>query len=55
MVGAVILLTEMGVFKGVSMSGVDRSVQQRSLLGSWDEDVELMARPDGEVSEEVME
>jgi len=54
-VGAVMLLTETGVFKGVSVSGVDRSVQRRSLLGSWGEDVELMAGPDSEVSEEVTE
>jgi len=42
-VGAIVLLTKGGVFKGVSVSGVDRSVQRRSLLGNWDEDVELMA------------
>jgi len=28
MVGTVMFLTKMGVFKGVSMSGVNRSVQQ---------------------------
>jgi len=55
MVGTIVLLTKRGVFKGVSVSGVDRSVQQRSFLGSWGEDVELMAGPDGEVSEEVTE
>jgi len=55
MVGTVLLFTEGGVLKGVSVSGVDRSVQRRSLLGSWGEDVELMARPDSEVSEEVAE
>ena len=54
-IGTVVLLAEMGVFKGVSVSGVDRSVQRRSLLGSWGEDVEFMTRPDGEVSEEVTE
>ena len=55
MVLAVAFLTEVGVFKGVSVSGVDLSVQRRSLLGSWGEDMELMARPDGEISEEVTE
>jgi len=55
MVGTVVLLAEMGMFKGMSVSGVDRSVQRQSLLGSWGEDVELMTRPDGEISEEVME
>ena len=54
-VGTIVLLTEVGVFKGVSVSGVDRSVQRRSLLGSWGEDVELMAGPDGEVSEKMTE
>jgi len=54
-VGTVVLLTKMGVFKGMSMSGVDHFVQQWSLLGSWGEDVELMAGPDGEISEEVIE
>jgi len=54
-VGTVVLLTEMGVFKGVSVSGVDRSVQQQSLLGSWGEDVELMAGPDGKVSKKMTE
>jgi len=54
-IGTVLFLAETGVFKGVSVSGVDHSIQRQSLLGSWDEDVELMARPDGEVSEEVME
>jgi len=55
MVGTVVFLTEAGVFKGVSMSGVDRSIQQRSFLGSWGEDVELVTRPDGKISEEVTE
>jgi len=55
MVGTIVLLTKRGVFKGVSVSGVDRSVQQRSLLGSWGEDVELIAGPDGKISEEVSE
>ena len=54
-IGTVTLLTKMGVFKGVSVSGVDRSVQQQSLLGSWGEDVEFMAGPDGKISEEVTE
>jgi len=54
-VWTVVFLTEMGMFKGVSVSGVDLSVQRRSLLGSWGEDVELMTRPDGEISEEVTE
>ena len=54
-IGTVALLAEVGVFKGVSVSGVDLSVQRRSLLGSWGEDVEFMAGPDGEVSEEVVE
>jgi len=54
-VGTIALLAEIGMFKGMSLSGVDRSVQRRSLLGTWDEDMELMARPDGEVSEEVTE
>ena len=54
-VGTVMLLAKRGVFKGVSVSGVDRLIQQQSLLGSWGEDVEFMARPDGKVSEEVME
>jgi len=55
MVGTIVFLTETGVFKGMSVSGVDRSVQQQSLLGSWGEDMELMAGPDGKVSEEVTE
>jgi len=55
MVGTIVLLTEMGVFKGMSVSGVDCSVQRRSLLGSWGEDVEFMAGPDGKVSKEVTE
>jgi len=54
-VGTVVFLTKMGVFKGMSMSGVGHSVQRQSLLGSWGEDVEFMAGPDGEVSEEVTE
>jgi len=54
-IGAVVLFAKMGVFKGVSVSGVDRSIQRRSLLGSWGEDVEFMTRPDSEVSEEVVE
>jgi len=54
-IGTVLFFTEVVMFKGVSVSGVDHSVQQRSLLGSWDEDVELMTGPDGEISEEVME
>ena len=54
-IGTVLFFAEVGVFKGVSVSGVDRSVQRRSLLGSWGEDVELMAGPDGKVSEEVTE
>jgi len=55
MIGTVLLLAERGVLKGVSVSGVDRSVQRRSLLGSWGEDVEFMTRPDGKISEEVVE
>jgi len=55
MVGTVLFLAEVGVFKGVSMSGVDRSVQRQSLLGSWGEDVEFMTGPDSEVSEQVTE
>jgi len=55
MVGTVVLLTKVGVFKGMSVSGVDHSVQRRSLLGSWGEDMEFMAGPDSEVSEEVAE
>jgi len=55
MVGAVLFFAERGVFKGVSMSGVDRPVQQRSFLGSWGEDMEFMTRPDGKISEEVAE
>jgi len=55
MVGTILFSTKVGMFKGVSVSGVDRSVQRQSLLGSWGEDVELMTRPDGEVSEEVAE
>ena len=54
-VGAVTLLTKMGVFKGMSVSGVDCSVQRRSLLGSWGEDMEFMAGPNGEISKEVTE
>jgi len=54
-IGTVLLFTKRGVFKGVSVSGVDHSVQRRSLLGSWGEDMELMTRPDSEVSEEVVE
>jgi len=54
-IGTVLFFAEGLVFKGVNVSGVDRSVQRRSLLGSWDEDMELMARPDGEVSEEMTE
>jgi len=54
-VGTVLFFAEMGVLKGVSMSGVDCSVQRRSLLGSWGEDMELMTRPDGKVSEKVTE
>ena len=54
-VGTVVLLTEVGVFKGMSMSGVDLSVRRRSLLGSWGENVEFMTGPDSEVSEEVTE
>jgi len=44
-----------GVLKGVNVSGVDRSIQQQSLLGSWGEDMEFMARPDGKVSEKMAE
>jgi len=55
MVGTVLLFAEGGVLKGVSVSGVDHSVQRRSFLGSWGEDMELMTRPDGEISEEVAE
>jgi len=54
-VGAVLFFAEVGVFKGMSVSGVDCSVQQQSLLGSWGEDVELMTGPDGEIPEEVTE
>jgi len=54
-IGTIVLLAEIGVFKGVSVSGVDRSVQRRSLLGNWGKDVEFMTRPDSEVSEEVTE
>jgi len=49
MVGAIVLFTKVIVFKGVSVSGVDHSVQRRSLLGSWGEDVELMTGPDSEI------
>jgi len=55
MVGAVLFFAEVRVFKGVNVSGVDRSVQQRSLLGSWGEDVEFMTGPDSEIPEEVTE
>jgi len=55
MVGAIVLLTETGVFEGVSVSRVDRSIQRRSLLGSWGEDVKFMAGPDGKVSEKMAE
>jgi len=55
MVGTVLFFAEVGVFKGVSVSGVDRSVQRRSLLGSWGEDMEFMTGPDSEVSEQVTE
>jgi len=55
MVGTVLFFTKRGVLKGMSVSGVDRSVQRRSLLGSWGEDVELMTGPDSEISEEVAE
>ena len=54
-IGAGLFFAEVGVFKGMSVSGVDRSVQRRSFLGSWSEDVELMAGPDGEVSEKMTE
>jgi len=54
-IGTVLFFAETGVLKGVIVSGVDRSVQRRSLLGSWGEGVELMTGPDGEVSEEVVE
>jgi len=54
-IGTVLFFAEGLVFKGVSMSGVNRSVQRRSLLGSWGEDMELMTRPDGEVSEKMTE
>jgi len=54
-IGTVLFFAEVGVFKGVSVSGVDHSVQRQSLLGSWGEDVELMTGPDGEVSEKVTE
>jgi len=55
MIGTVLFLAEVGVFKGMNVSGVDRSVQRRSFLGSWGEDVELMTGPDGEVSEKMTE
>jgi len=55
MVRTVLFLAEVGVFKGMSVSGVDRSVQRRSLLGSWGEDVEFMTGPDSEISEQVTE
>jgi len=51
----VLFFAEVGVLEGMNVSGVDHSVQRRSLLGSWGEDVELMAGPDGEVSEKVAE
>jgi len=54
-IGTVLFFTEVVMFKGVSMSGVDRSVQRRSLLGSWGEDMEFMTGPDGEISEKVTE
>jgi len=54
-VRTVLFFAEVGVFKGMSVSGVDCSVQRQSLLGSWGEDMELMAGPDGEVSEKVAE
>ena len=54
-IGTVLFLAEIRVFKGVSVSGVDRSVQQQSLLGNWGEDVEFMAGVDGEVSEKMTE
>jgi len=55
MIGAVLLFAKRGVLKGMSVSGVDRSVQRRSLLGSWGEDMELMTGPDSKISEEVAE
>ena len=54
-IGTVQFLAEVGVFKGVSVSGVDCSVQQQSLLVGWHKDVEFMTRPDSKVSEEVTE
>ena len=33
-IGTVLFFTEIGMFKGVSVSGVDCSIQQRSFLGS---------------------
>ena len=54
-IGTVLFFAERLVLKGVSVSGVDRLVQRRSLLGNWGEDVEFMTRPDGEVSEKVAE
>jgi len=54
-IGTVLFFAEGLMFKGVSVSGVNHSVQRQSFLGSWGEDVELMTRPDGEVSEKVTE
>jgi len=54
-VGTVLFSAVVGVLKDVNVSGVDHSIQQQSLLGSWGEDVELMARPDSKISEEMAE
>jgi len=54
-IGTVLFFAEGLVFKGVSVGGVNRSVQRRSLLGSWGEDVKFVTRPDGKVSEKMTE
>jgi len=40
-IGTILFFAEMGVLKGVSMSGVNCSVQHQSLLVGWYEDMKL--------------